>query len=327
VRYRTLGDSTSVSVLCLGTMMFGTTIDEPTSFALLDQFVARGGTFLDTADCYAFWRPDADGGESERLLGRWLAARDCRGEVVLASKVGALPAGPGEWPANREGLSAAAIDAAVRGSLKRLGTDRLDLLYGHVDDPSVPLADVVGVFAAVVTDGLAGQVAMSNQNVHRFRRARELAAGAGLPGFVALQQRHSYLPPAPGTDFGVQVALDDPMLDYARSQPDLTLLAYSTLLDGAYTNPAKPVPDTHRQPGVDAALRELREVAREAGATPNQVVYAWLLGGEPAVIPLVGVSSLTQLAEALDAVDLALTESQRARLDTARAALVAGTPT
>ncbi|MFC1431802.1 aldo/keto reductase [Streptacidiphilus sp. N1-3] len=317
MRYRTLG-SRRISVLCLGTLPFGSAVDDGTSFALLDRFVERGGTFVDTANCYCFWREGSDGGDSERLLGRWLKARGNREEMVLATKLGALPAGAGEWPANREGLSARTVSDAVRGSLNRLGTDRVDLLYGHVDDPRTALEETVGAFAGLVREGLTEQVGMSNQGRERFAASRELARLAGFPGYAALQQRHSYLRPAPEADFDYQVALDEPTLDYVRSQPEVTVLAYAALLNGAYAQRGRAVPAEYEHAGTARSLTALAEVAAETGATPNQVVYAWMLGGDVAVVPLVGVSSLAQLDEALDAVELDLTADQRARLDAAR---------
>ena len=317
MHYRTIG-TRQVSALCLGTLPFGTVVDEETSFALLDRFVERGGTFIDTANCYCFWRQGSDGGDSERLLGRWLATRGNRDQVVLATKLGALPAGAGEWPANREGLSRGVLHKGARHSLGRLGTDHVDLLYGHVDDPSTPVQETVAAFAELVAEGLTQQIGMSNQGVERFARARELAREVGVPGYVALQQRHTYLRHAPSADFDYQVSLDEPMLAYAGSQSDLTVLAYSSLLNGAYTDPLKPLPAEYDHPESARALAVLREVAKETGATPNQVVYAWMLGGSPAVIPLVGVSRTSQLDEALDAVELELTVDQRERLDVAR---------
>ncbi|SFF76632.1 Predicted oxidoreductase [Actinacidiphila alni] len=318
MRYRDLG-SRSVSTLCLGTLPFGSVVDDDTSFSLLDRFVERGGSFIDTANCYCFWRDGSDGGDSERLVGRWLAERGIVDEITVATKVGALPAGAGQWPANREGLSRAAVETAVSGSLRRLGRESIDLLYGHIDDPRTGLDETVDVFARLVADGVVDQVGMSNQDVLRFSRAREIARRQNLPAFTALQQRHTYLTPAAEADFDYQVALDTPMLDYTATQPDLTVLAYSSLLGGAYTG-TKPVPVEYRHAATDSALAVLAEVADEAGATPNQVVYAWMLHGTPAVIPLVGVSSLGQLDEALDAVELDLTVEQCARLDAARAA-------
>ena len=318
MRYRNLGNR-QVSSLCLGVLPFGTLVDEETSFALLDRFTERGGTFVDTANNYCFWIDGCDGGESESLLGRWLAARGSRDEVVLATKLGALPApGGGEWPANREGLSAPVIAAGIHPSLRRLGTDRVDLLYGHVDDPATPLAETVAAFGALVRDGLTEQVGISNQPGARVARSRELAAESGTTPYTALQQRHTYLRPGPGAHFDYQVAVDDGQLAYARSQPDLTVLAYGPLLNGAYTNPDKPLPEQYDHPSAHAQLSVLAGVARELGATANQVVLAWMLGGDPAVLPIIGVSRLSQLDEALDAVELELSPEQRARLDTAR---------
>src|SRR4029450_13955844 len=132
--------------LALGAMFFGTQVDEPTSFALLDRFVAAGGTMVDTANSYAFWvDPSGVGGQSKQIVGRWLARRGgSRERVHLATKVGAAPAGPGEGPANAEGLSAPAIKAAVQASLGRLQTDRIDLYWTHMQDRSVPLGEAGG---------------------------------------------------------------------------------------------------------------------------------------------------------------------------------------
>ncbi|PYC87903.1 oxidoreductase [Streptomyces tateyamensis] len=317
MRYQNLGNR-QVSSLCLGTLPYGSVVDEETSFALLDRFTARGGTFVDTANCYCFWLDGCDGGESERLLGRWLAARGNREEMVLATKLGALPVGPGEWPDNREGLSAAVIAAAVPHSLRRLGTDRIDLLYGHIDDPAVPVAETVAAFDALVRAGAVDQLGISNQNLDRLAASQALAAETGAAGYRALQQRHTYLRPAPGAEFPHQVSVDDAQLAYLRTQPQLTLLAYGSLLNGAYTDPAKPLPPQYDHPGAHTQLAVLGEVARESGASANQVVLAWLLAG--GVLPILGVTSAAQLDEALESLDLELTADQHERLDAARAA-------
>ncbi|MEZ0064199.1 aryl-alcohol dehydrogenase-like predicted oxidoreductase [Streptacidiphilus sp. MAP12-20] len=318
MRYRMLGDR-QVSALCLGTLPFGAIVDEATSFALLDRFVERGGTFVDTANCYCFWVDGCCGDESELLLGRWLAARGNRDEVVVATKLGARPdpARGAEWPANREGLSAKTVEQAARESLRRLGTDRIDLLYGHVDDPATPVEETVAAFGALVREGVAGRVGISNQTTARLARSRKAAAEQGVAPYVAVQQRHTYLRPAPDADFEYQVHADAELLGYAATQPDLTVLAYGPLLNGAYTNPAKEIQQQYLHAGTDARLTALREIARAVDATPNQVVLAWLLGGEPSVLPVIGASSPAQLVEALDAVELELTAEQRARLDRA----------
>lgn len=324
MRFRTLGrrhDATPgplVSTLCLGTLPFGTRIDEATCFAILDRFVARGGTFVDTANCYAFWEDGAHGGDSEEVIGRWMAARGNRDEIVLATKAGARPAGPGVWPANAEGLSAKALRAGVEGSLRRLGTDRIDVLFGHIEDRTTPQSDTVEGFGALVADGTVGIVGASNQATWRIERARSLARARGLAGYTCVQQQYTYLRPRPGATFGTGEHVTPELLDYARAErDDLTLLAYTPLLSGAYSNPAKPVPAAFDHPGADAQLAALREVARETGATGGQVVLAWLLGGDLPIIPVIGASGVAQLDESLDALDVRLTQDQRDRLDQA----------
>jgi aryl-alcohol dehydrogenase-like predicted oxidoreductase len=206
-----------------------------------------------------------------------------------------------------------------------LGTDRLDLLYAHIDDPKVPLAETVQAFAALVTEGSVGLLGVSNHWAWQVERARALAAAAGLPGYEVLQYQHSYLRPRtdlPGSrspDGSPGMAGGD-LLSYARAEPRLAMVAYSSLLRGGYVRPDKlaaPEFAEYGHPGTPARLAALREVAKDAGATVNQVVLAWLIGGQIPIIPVVGASSVTQLGETLAAADLELTTEQRTRLDTA----------
>lgn len=125
-----------VSALCLGALPFGTTVDEKTSFAILDRFVEAGGDLIDTADNYAFWAPGGTGDESESTVGRWLASRRLYDKVVISTKVGARPTVPGSGLETAEGLSAPVIRKAAEASLRRLGTDRIDLYWTHIEDRS-----------------------------------------------------------------------------------------------------------------------------------------------------------------------------------------------
>lgn len=312
------GRGPQVSALCLGTMYFGTLVDEDTAFAILDRFLDAGGTFLDTANCYSFWVDGGTGEESERLLGRWLHSRRARDRVVLASKVGSRPEPPGaSWPEHAEGLSAPVIRAQTHASLRRLGTNRIDVYYAHIDDPATPQEETLGAFAELVAQGLVGTLGCSNHTAARVEQARRVAREHGWPGYRCVQQRYTYLRPRPGADFHPQVAVDDALLNLVRAEPDLTLLAYSPLLSGAYTRDDRPLPEQYVHAGNLARLAALREVAAELGATPNQVVLAWLLGGHPPVLPVIGVSSVAQLDEALGALDLKLDPEQRRRLDAA----------
>ncbi|MFC5827634.1 aldo/keto reductase [Nonomuraea insulae] len=328
MRYRVIGtDPTTrreVSVLSLGAMRFGTSTDEATSLAILDRYVEAGGTFIDTSNNYAFWANGGQGGESEALLGRWRRSRGVGDEIVIATKLGARPLAPGtSFTDNPEGLSAKVIREQSERSRERLGMDKLGVLYAHIEDPRVPLQDTVEGFADLVAEGAVGLLGVSNHWAWRVERARALAASAGLPGYEVLQYRHSYL--RPRTDLpsvfspdGTPSGVGGDLLTYVREEPGLTLVAYSPLLVGAYTRQDRPLDAEFDHPGTPARLAALREVAEETGATVNQVVLAWLIGGDVQVIPLVGASSVAQLDESLAAVDLDLAPEQRARLDTAR---------
>jgi aryl-alcohol dehydrogenase-like predicted oxidoreductase len=327
MEYRTIGTDPAtrreVSVLNLGAMRFGTATDEATSFAILDRYVEAGGNFVDTSNNYAYWYNGGQGGESEALLGRWRRSRGIGDEIVIATKVGARPLAPGTgFTDNPEGLSAATIRASAERSRERLGLDRLHVFYAHIEDKTVPLNETVEAFAALVAEGAVGLLGVSNHWTWRVERARSLAAAAALPGYELLQYQHSYLrrrADIPGRldtvgDVGV---VGGDLLTLMQAEPSLTLVAYTPLLDGGYVNPAKPLGPDFEHAGTAPRLAALREVAAETGATPNQVVLAWLIGGDLPIIPLIGASSVAQLDESLGAVDLKLTAEQRAKLDAA----------
>jgi len=318
MRQRQIGTALSASELCLGTMYFGTTVDEATSFAILDRFAEAGGTFIDTANCYQFWTGHGTGEESESLLGRWLQRRGDRDRLVIATKVGARPDPAGApWPDSAEGLSADVIRAQAQASLRRLGTDHIDVYYAHIDDPTTPQEETLEAFSDLVTAGAVRVPGGSNLTTDRLISARRAANAHAWPAYQCFQQRHTYLAPAPDADFGVQVVADDELFEYGRGESDLTLLAYSTLLSGSYVRADRPVPPEYQHPGTADRLGALHEVADSLGATPNQVVLAWLLGGDPPALPVLGVSSVAQLDECLGAVDLHIDEQHRYRLDTA----------
>lgn len=328
MKYRTLGVNPQtrreVSVVSLGAMLFGTATDEATSYAILDRYVEAGGTFIDTANNYAYWVNGTQGGESESLLGRWRRANGVGAEVVIATKLAGRPLEPSTTlTTNVEGLSAAVIRESSARSLERLGVSRLDLLYAHGQDPRVPMEETVEAFGALMTEGSVGLLGVSNHWSWRVERCRQRAASAGLPGYEVLQYHHTYL--RQRTDLGNRHSPDGELgvaggdvLDYVRHEPSLTLVAYTPLLSGAYVRDDKPLGPEHDHAGTPVRLKALREVAAETGATPNQVVLSWLIGGDLPVIPLIGASSVAQLDESLAAVDLDLTADQRALLDAAQ---------
>lgn len=312
-----------VSKIALGAMLMGTSVDEDTSFTILDRYVERGGTFIDTADNYAYWLTGSQGGESEQLLGRWLLSRGIGDEVVIATKVGGRPAHPTNGISlETAGLAPDVVRESVRRSLTHLGRERVDLYYAHIPDAAVPIEDEVATFGELVADGLIGAWGLSNHWMWQVERARGVAASSGVPGFAALQYHHSYLrarvdqASMRSPDGQLGVATGD-HLSYLRAHPEAPLVAYTPLLSGAYVREDRPVGELYRHQGNQARLEALAIVAKELDATANQVVLSWLIGGDLPIIPLVGASSVAQLDELLDALDLTLSVDQRAALDEA----------
>lgn len=327
-----------VSQLSLGCMIMGTSTDEPTANAMLDRYVDAGGTFLDTANCYAWWgRRGSLGGESEELLGRWFARTGRRDDVFLATKGSAIvwdqegiwaegsDAEP-DWALARkrfEGAGAGTLRKAIDDSLRRLQTDHVDLYYVHVDDRSTPLEETLEALAGIVAAGKARHIGWSNVRTWRLERIRQLCERNGWPAPVALQQQHTYLRRRAGLDHSSIV--DDEQMDYLRAHDDLTLVAYSPILKGVYDDPAKREGHWAMEPyqgsDAEARLAALKQIADEVGATPNQVVLAWLLREtSPTMVPLIGPRTLEQYEAAAAALDVSLTDEQAARLHTAGAA-------
>jgi aryl-alcohol dehydrogenase-like predicted oxidoreductase len=313
----------NVSKIALGAMLMGTSVDEDTSFEILDRYLERGGTFIDTADNYAYWLTGSQGGESEQLLGRWLQSRGVGDEILIATKTGGRPAEPTTGISlETAGLAPDVVRESVRRSLANLGRERLDLYYAHIPDSAVPIEDEVATFGELVADGLIGAWGLSNHWMWQVERARGAAAASGVPGFAALQYHHSYLRArvdqasmrSPDGQLGV---VTGDHLSYLRAHPGVPLVAYTPLLSGAYVRDDKPPGETYQHPGNQSRLDALAIVTKEAEATANQVVLSWLMDGDLPIIPLVGVSSVAQLDELMDAIDLTLTADQRRLLDEA----------
>lgn len=302
-------DITHKGQVALGAMNFGTRQDRDEAFAILDRFAELGGRWLDTADNYSFWEDQTGfGGASERMLGQWFDANPgIREQMWVSTKLGAVPLIAGQWPESMEGLSHAAIEAALGGSLERLGTDHVELLWAHVEDRTVPIEDQVAALGATVADGRVKQLGASNHAVWRVERARATASASGVAPYSAMQLRHTYLQPIPFAELpdGGHVVATPDALDYSRTE-DLAFWAYNTLLAGSYARPGRPFQAPSLHADTERRLAALDRVAASAGATRNQVVLAWLMGGSPAVTPIVGVSSVAQLDEIMAARDLTL---------------------
>jgi aryl-alcohol dehydrogenase-like predicted oxidoreductase len=301
--------------LVLGTMYFGTRLDERDAFAQLDRFVEAGGSTLDTANCYAFWQSDTGhGGQSEAVIGRWLAANPgIREELVIATKVGVEPTDDG----GVEGLAAEVVRREAARSLERLGIDRIDLYWAHGEDRSTDLEETVAAFGSLVKEGLVDRVGASNHATWRLERARRLAARLGVEPWSALQLTTSYVDPRPGAEvpgkghrFGF---VSDETVDYLEHHPELELWVYSPLIQGAFDRADRPLPEAYDHPGTDHRLQVLRRVADSRGVPASQVVLAWLVA--QGWRPIVGVSSLEQLDSALASSSIQLTPDELADLD------------
>ncbi|MDT7723909.1 MAG: hypothetical protein QOI21_485 [Actinomycetota bacterium] len=312
---------TTVSRVALGCMGMGTQTDDETSYRMLDAFVEAGGDFLDTANCYAWWHNGTSGGESEELLGRWMASRGKRDDVFLATKfsaamtdVSAVWLGDKHDPAlvekYYEGAGADVVRSAVDLSLRRLGTDHLDLYYVHIDDRATPLEETLEALDGLVKSGKVRYIGWSNVRTWRLERIRQLADKHGWAAPVAVQQQHTYLRPAPATNRAGIVGHEQ--LDYLAEREDLSLVAYSPILQGIYEPDRRaghwmwPV---YAGPDSEARLAAVDKVAGELGVTGSQVALAWLLHQRsPSAIPIVGTRTWEQFESFLPALDVVLTD-------------------
>jgi aryl-alcohol dehydrogenase-like predicted oxidoreductase len=237
--------------------------------------------------------------------------------VRIATKVRQNPLVAHAWPESAEGLSARAVRTGVEGSLERLGTDHVDLLWAHAEDRTVPLEETVGAFGELVTKGVALRVGAANHAAWRVERARTLAREQGVEPWTALQLRHSLVQPRPLTpvaeDGHRMLGAED--LDLARSE-GLAVWSYSSLLWGSYVRADKPLPRTYDHPGTTRVLAVLDDVAHELSATRNQVVLAWLT--RQGIAPIVGASRAEQIEEALAARHVPLEERHLTRFAEAR---------
>ena len=323
-----------VSQLCLGAMIMGTTTDRETSFAMLDEFLAAGGSFIDTANCYAWWIGKNPGGESETLLGEWMKERGNRDQVFLATKGGAAIPNLGAvkdadgniaWEnvrANYEYLSPAALRKALEGSLRRLQVETIDLYYVHIDDRETSIEETLEELDCFVREGKVRYIGCSNFETWRLERSLNISRAHRLAQYVALQNEYSYFRPRPGTDFGIGAHTGDEQLDYLRANPEVTLLGYSPLLKGIYDDPAKRERyyNWHIYNTEDnrARLEKLSKMAAELGVSNNQLVLAWLLHHRsPRIIPIMTASGMEQFHHNMAALEIQLSQEQLAVLNEA----------
>jgi aryl-alcohol dehydrogenase-like predicted oxidoreductase len=295
-----------VSALCLGGNVFGWTADRDESFAVLDGFRAGGGNFIDTADVYMAAVPGNSGGESETIIGEWIAARPgVRDDVVIATKIGKFP--------GLDNLRAETIRTAAENSLQRLGIETIDLLYAHFDDPGTPLAETLGAFGELIEAGKVRHVAASNYSAARLTEALATAEREDLPRYVALQPEYNLMERDYETD-------QRPICE----REGLACFPYYALAKGFLTGKygSGAAVDSPRAKGAAAYLDDrgeamvgaLVEIGASHGVEPAAVAIAWL-GAQPTVLaPIASARNAEQLAPLLAGMELTLGDDELAKL-------------
>ena len=294
-----------VSRLCLGGNVFGWTADEDRSFAVLDAYAEAGGNFVDTADSYSAWADGNSGGESETIIGRWLAGRD-RDQVVVATKVGML-AGFGNQKRDT-------VLSSAERSLKRLGVDHIDLYYNHRDDPGTPLEETLAAYDRLVREGKVRYVAASNFSAERLAEALAVQEREGFAKFVALQPEYNLVSRAK-----FEGGLRDVVAGHG-----LATVPYWSLAKGFLTGKYRPGVEVGsvRAKAASAHLDEhglqvlevLDELAETHGTTVAAVALAWLAQQPTVAAPIASARTPEQLSDLLPLLTLELTQAEVDRL-------------
>lgn len=300
-----------VSPLCFGGNVFGWTVDRDGSFALLDDLVAHGGNFIDSADVYSEWIPGNTGGDSERIMGEWLRSRGNRESLVIATKVAKLT--------RRRGLAPDNIRGALDDSLDRLQTDYIDLYYAHEDDESVPMLEYLQAFDEVVRSGRVRALGASNFSPARLAEALRLQKEHGLAPFVAIQDLYNL----------VERDRYERELAPIVAEHGLSSLPYYSLAKGFLTGKYRPgvEVDSMRAKGAvvylddrgERVLAALDTIAAAHGVPVSAVSLAWLLTRPGVTAPVASARTREQLADLLPLGSLHLSAGEIALLDTASA--------
>ncbi len=292
--------------LVLGGNTFGWTSDRDESFAVIDGFVAAGGRAVDTADVYSAWAPGNSGGESETIIGEWLASRGHRDDLLIATKVFSLAARPGLSPDN--------VRAAVDDSLRRLQTDYIDLYFAHRDDPAVEQADYVGVFDELVRAGKIREAGASNFSADRLASAVGIAREQGITAFTVSQDHYNLIARE------LETALVPTLQELGVVETPYAALA-SGFLSGKYRHGIDV--DSARAGGAAAHLREQRNVelldaldriSAARGVSVAAVALAWLRQQPTVIAPIASARVIDQLPDLLESFGLELDDAELAAL-------------
>jgi aryl-alcohol dehydrogenase-like predicted oxidoreductase len=315
MKKRTLGNSgLEVAPLALGGNVFGWTADEPTSFKILDAFVAAGCNLVDTADIYSRWVPGNKGGESETVLGKWLRRSGNRGKVLIATKVG-MEMGP-----DRKGLSKSYILRAVEDSLRRLQSDCIDLYQSHTDDAETPMEETLEAYAQLIRQGKVRAIGASNYTADRLSQALEAGRRPGYPSYQCLQPLYNLYDRA---DYETE-------LEPLCMEKGVGVIPYFSLASGFLTGKYRSEKDLANRPRGDMVKKYMNErgfrildaldqVASRYHSVPAVVSLAWLIARPSVTAPIASATNLDQLADLIEATTLELDHSSIELLDTASA--------
>jgi len=291
----------SVFPLSLGGNVFGWTADEDTSFAVLDAYVEGGGNFIDTADSYSFWAPGNVGGESEGIIGRWLAARGNRDDMVVATKVSQLP--------EFLGIAPETVVAGAEASLRRLGIEVIDLFYAHFDQPELPLDDTVAAFSSLVDAGKVRHIGISNFSPQRIAEWLSIAATNGLHAPVALQPQYSLM----------ERAIEAELVPLAIEQ-ELGVMPYYSLARGFLTgkyaggavvdSPRAAVASVYLDERGKKVLGVLSQIADGHGVASASIALAWLASRPSVVAPTASARVPGQLIDLLASTRVSLSQDE-----------------
>jgi aryl-alcohol dehydrogenase-like predicted oxidoreductase len=312
---RKLGRSgLEIAPLAFGGNVFGWTADERTSFSLLDKFVSSGFNLVDTADMYSRWAPGHQGGESETVIGKWLAGGARRDRVIIATKVG-MEMGPG-----RKGLSRQHIRRSVEDSLRRLRTDYIDLYQSHADDPDTPLEETLDTYSELIKEGKVRAIGASNYDAPRLLQALQTSQRQDYPRYESLQPQYNLYDRA---DY--ESALEPLCVEH-----EVGVICYYSLASGFLSGKYRSEHDlgkSVRGQAVQKYLNErgmrilaaLDEVADQHASTPAQVALAWLIARPGITAPIASATSLKQLDDLIAAAELTLEPASIERLNQASA--------
>lgn len=313
---RQLGRSAlKVPALTFGGNVFGWTVDEKTSFALLDALLNHGLNFIDTADVYSAWAVGNKGGESETIIGNWLKKSGKRDSVIIATKVG-KPMGEG-----KTGLSVGYIKQAVEDSLRRLQTDYIDLYQSHEDDLSTPLEETMKAFDDLIKQGKVRVIGASNYSAARFAQALDVSDANGLTRYETLQPEYNLYDRAGYESELEPLAIKNEIgvINYYSLASGFLSGKYRTQNDAVKSARGKSVVATYlNQRGLNI-LNALDTIAQRRQAGVAQISLAWLMARPGITAPIVSATSLTQVDELAQATRLTLSEEEITALNQASA--------